>query len=226
MPKLSPGEQQILVRAYDKAENYTEAETKLTIVPIELPKITEYPTNIISPGEFLALKGTALPKAKVEIHMNRRGGEEIVFNSQADEKGDWSAIYENVIPSGVYEISAKQILDTGAESLLSQAITIGVNSWFWRAWQWVKNVGGIIIIGLIILAGLVVAGYYFIHQFRMWRIKLRREVREAESAVASGFKKLKKEIKSGKTASKVLEDLSDIEKNIEKEIKDIEDKKV
>ncbi len=225
LPKLSPGERQILVRAYDKAENYYEAETKLTIVPIELPKITEYPTNIISPGEFLALKGTALPKAKVEIHMNRRGGEEIVFNSQADEKGDWSAIYENVIPSGVYEISAKQILDTGAESLLSQAITIGVNSWFWRAWQWVKNVGGIIIIGLIILAGLVVAGYYFIHQFRMWRIKLRREVREAESAVASGFKKLKKEIKSGKTASKVLEDLSDIEKNIEKEIKDIEDKK-
>jgi len=220
LPKLSPGEHQILVRAYDKAENYTETETKLIIAPIELPKITEYPTNIISPGEILVLKGMALPKAKIEIHMNRRGGEEIIFNSQANEKGSWTAIYENVISSGVYEISAKQILDTSAESLLSQAVTIGVNSWFWRAWQWVKNVGGIIIIGLIILAGLVVAGHYFIHQFRMWRIKLRREVREAESTVASGFKKLKKEIKSGKTASKVLKDLSDIEK----EIKDIEKK--
>jgi len=153
--------------------------------------------------------------------MNRRGGEEIIFNSQANEKGDWGAIYENIIPSGVYEISAKQILDTGAESLLSQTITIGVNSWFWRAWQWLKNVGGIIIIGLIILAGLTVAGYYFIHRFRMWRIKLRREVREAESAVASGFKKLQREIKGNKPAKKVLKDLSIIEKDIEKEIKDI-----
>lgn len=224
LPKLSPGEHQILVRAYDKAENYTEAETKLIIAPIEPPKITEYPTNIISPGEILALKGAALPKAKIEIHMNRRGGEEIIFNAQADEKGNWEAIYENVIPSGVYEISAKQILDTGAESLLSQAITIGVNSWFWRAWQWLKNVGGIIIIGLIILAGLAVAGYYFIHRFRMWRIKLRREVHEAESAIASGFKKLKKEIKGGKKASKILSDISGIEKDIEKEIKDIEKK--
>ena len=58
----------------------------------------------------------------------------------------------------------------------------------------------------------------------MWRIKLRKEIREAESAVSSGFKKLKKEIKSGKTASKVLKDLSDIEKNIEKEIEDIKKK--
>ena len=221
LPKLPPGEHQIYVRAYDKAENYTEAETKLIIASIAPPKIIQYPTNIISPGEILVLKGAALPKAKIEIHMNRRGGEEIIFNSQANEKGDWGAIYENIIPSGVYEISAKQILDTGAESLLSQTITIGVNSWFWRAWQWLKNVGGIIIIGLIILAGLTVAGYYFIHRFRMWRIKLRREVREAESAVASGFKKLQREIKGNKPAKKVLKDLSIIEKDIEKEIKDI-----
>ena len=55
----------------------------------------------------------------------------------------------------------------------------------------------------------------------MWRIKLRREVREAESAVEKGFKKLKKEIKGGKTTVRVLKDISEIEKNIEKEIKDI-----
>jgi len=34
--------------------------------------------------------------------------------------------------------------------------------------------------------------------------------------------KRKKEIKSRKTASKVIEDLSEVEKNIEKEIEDIE----
>jgi len=224
LPRLSPGEHIILVRAYDKAENYTEAKTKVIIASIESPKITEYPTNIISPGEKLVIKGEALPKATVEIHMNKRGKEAIVFSAQADEKGNWEAIYENIIPSGTYEVWAKQILDTGAESLPSNSVYIGVNSWFWRAWQWLKNVGGIIVLVLIFLAILAIAACYSLHRFKLWRIKLKREIHEAESAVASGFKKLKKEIKSGKTASKVLKDLSDIEKNIEKEIKDIEKK--
>jgi len=224
LPKLSPGEHQILVRAYDKAGNYTEEKTKLTIAPIESPKITEYPTNIISPGEKLVLKGTAVPKATIEIHMVSRGQGEIVFNVQADENGNWTATYENIIPSGVYEVSAKQILDTGTQSFLSQPVNIGVNSWFWRAWQWIKNVGGIVGVILVLLAGLVVAAHYFWHQFKIWRLKLKREICEAESAVEKGFKKLKKEIKGGKTASKVLKDLSEIEKNIEKEIKDIEKK--
>ena len=224
LPKLSPGDHQIFVRAYDKAGNYAEAKEIITVSPIASPKITEYPTNIISPGEVLVLKGTALPKAKIEIHMNRRGSEEIIFNSQADENGNWTAVYENIIPSGVYEISAKQILDTGAESLLSKTIIIGVNSWFWKAWQWMENVGGIVGLALILLAMIAVAVYYFWHQFKLWRIKLRREIREAESTVASGFKKLKKEIKGGEISSKVIKDLSEIKKNIEKEIKDIERK--
>ncbi len=224
LPKLKPGEHQILIRAYDKADNYAEAKEIITVSPIASPKITEYPSNIVSPGEKLVIKGEALPKATIEVHLIKRDKEPIVFNAQADEKGGWEAIYENIIPSGAYEVWAKQILDTGAESLQSQSVYIGVNSWFWRAWQWLKNVGGIIVVGLIFLTILAAVAYYAWHRFKLWRIKLRKEIREAESAVSSGFKKLKKEIKSGKTASKVLKDLSDIEKNIEKEIKDIEKK--
>jgi len=224
LPKLKPGEHEILVRAYDKAGNYAEAKATATISPITSPKITEYPNNIISPGEKLVIKGEALPKATVEIHMIKRGKEPIVFNAEADENGNWEAIYENIISSGTYEVWAKQILDTGAESLQSNSVYIGVNSWFWKTWQWLKNVGGIIVLALIFLAILAAIAYYLWHRFKLWRIKLKREIHEAESAVASGFKKLKKEIKSGKTSSKILKNLSEIEKNIEKEIKDIERK--
>ena len=221
LPKLKPGEHQIFIRAYDKAGNYAEAKGIIAVSPIASPKITEHPNNIISPGEKLVMKGEALPKAIVEIHLNKRGKEPIVFNALADEKGNWEAIYENIISSGAYEAWAKQILDTGAESLPSQSVFIGVNSWFWRAFQWLKNIGGIILLTLILLAILAAAVYYSWHRFKLWRIKLRREIREAESAVALGFKKLKKEIKSRKKTSKILSDLSGIEKNIEKEIKDI-----
>ncbi len=224
LPKLKPGEHQIFIRAYDKAGNWAEAKEIITVSPIASPKITEYPNNIISPGEKLVIRGEALPKATIEIHMIKRGKEPIIFSTIADEKGNFEAVYKNIIPSGAYEVWAKQILDTGAESLQSQSIYIGVNSWFWRAWQWFKNIGGIIALTLIFLAILAAAGYYLWHHFKLWRIKLRKEIHEAESAVSSGFKKLKKEIKSGKTASKVIKDLSEIEKNIEKEIKDIENK--
>ncbi|MBI2635449.1 MAG: hypothetical protein HYW79_02795 [Parcubacteria group bacterium] len=221
LPKLKPGEHQIFVRAYDRAGNYTEEQTKIIISPIVSPKITEYPSNIISPGEKLVVKGEALPKAAVDIYMNRKGQVPIIFSAKADEKGDWQVIYENIIPSGAYEVWAKQSLDTGAESLQSNTVYIGVNSWFWRALQWLKNIGGIIVVAIFFIVILSAIAYYLWHRFRIWRIKLRKEVREAESAVSKGFKKLKKEIKSGKTASKVAKDLSSIEKDIEKEIKDI-----
>ena len=224
LPKLKPGEHQILVRAYDKAKNFTEAKEVIIISPIISPKINKYPSNIVSPGEKLVIRGEALPHATVEIYLNKRGKEPIVFNTVADEKGGWEAIYENIIPSGSYSVWAKQILDTGAESLESNTVYIGVNSWFWRALQWLKNIGGFIVAVLVFLAAVSVGAYYFKHRFRMWRIRLRKEIREAESAVSEGFKKLKKEIKSGKTSSRVLKDLSDIEENIEKEIKDIEKK--
>ena len=224
LSKLKPGEHQIFVRAYDKAGNYAESKAIVIVSPIASPKITEYPKNIVSPGEKLVIKGEGLPGATIEIHINKKGQAPIIFNAQADEKGNWETIYENIIPSGAYEVWAKQILDTGAESLQSQSVYIGVNSWFWRALQWLKNVGGIIIISLILLAALVVAAYYFIHRFRMWRIKLLKEVREAESVVEKGFSKIKKEIKTGKKTSKILEDLSEIKENIKKEIEDIKKK--
>lgn len=224
LPKLSPGEHKILVKAYDKAGNYTEEQTKVIISAIASPDIISYPANIISPGETFIISGISAPKATIEIHMNKKGQSPIVFSGQADENGNFEISYNNVIPSGAYEVWAKQILETGSESLQSTSIYIGVNSWFWRAWQWFKNVGGIIVIGLITLAGLAVAGYFFIHRFRMWRIKLRREVHEAENALKKGFKKLRSEIGSAKPAKKILKDLSEIEKTIEKEIKDIEKK--
>lgn len=222
LPKLSPGEHHILIRAYDKAENYTEASAKVVISAIAAPTITEYPDNIVSPGQTLVIKGKAEPKATVEIHMNKRGRAPIVFSAQADENGNFEADYGEAIPSGAYEVWAKQILQSGSESWPSTSIYIGVNSWFWRAWQWLKNIGGIIVIGLIILGALLVGLYYFWYRFRKWQIRLKKEIREAESTVSSGFKKLKKEIKSGKKSSKIMGDLSEIEKNIEKEIKDIE----
>lgn len=224
LSKLGPGEHKILVRAYDKAGNYTEEQAKVVISAIAAPTITKYPTNIVSPGQTLVIKGTAEPKATVEIHMNKKGAAPIILSVLADENGNFEADYSDAIPSGAYEVWAKQILQSGSESWPSTSIYIGVNSWFWRAWQWLKNVGGIIVVSLIFLIILATAAYYTWHRFKLWRIKLRKEMREAESAVSSGFRKLKKEIKGGKTASKVLKDLSDVEKNIEKEIKDIEKK--
>ena len=224
LPKLKPGEHQILVRAYDKAGNYAEANETVTISPIAAPEITEYPSNIVSPGEKLIIRGWSLPEATIEIHMNKRSKESIIFNADADENGNWEAIYENIIPSGAYEVWTKQILDTGAESLQGQSVFIGVNSWFWRALQWSKNIAGFIVIALVFLATLAAAAYYFWHHFRIWRIKLRREVREAETAASKGFKKLRSEIKSAKPSRKILKDLSEIEKSVEKEIKDIEKK--
>jgi len=175
LPRLSPGEHVILVRAYDKAENHTEDEIKVIIAPVASPKITEYPGNIISPGEKLTLKGTAVSNATVEIHLEKKGQTPVIFNAAADKDGHWEVTYENIIQSGAYEVWAKQILDTGAESLSSNTVYIGVNSWLWRALQWLKNIGGLVIAILIFLVA-VLAG----------RILLLAQVQNVADKIASG----------------------------------------
>ena len=69
-----------------------------------------------------------MSNATVEIHLEKRGEAPIIFNAAAGKDGGWEATYENIIPSGAYEVWAKQILDTGAESLQSNTVYIGVNS--------------------------------------------------------------------------------------------------
>ncbi|KKS45482.1 hypothetical protein A2127_00560 [Candidatus Jorgensenbacteria bacterium GWC1_48_12] len=223
-PKLSPGNHSITARAYDFAGNYMESVSDLTISPTIQPKIIEYPNNVLLPVETLIIKGTSLPSSKIEVYLNRDKYEPIVFDGAADKNGNWQAIYKEEIPPGVYKVSAKQFLENGAESLLSDPVYVGVNSRLWRFYQYFKNISVFLSAGLAIIVILLVGAVYYLYKKRggkNWRLS-KKEVREVKDTVSSGFKKLRKDIKRREEPNRVLKDISKIEKDIEEEIKDVE----
>jgi len=222
LPKQAPGARQILVRAFDKGGNFAEARNRLNVVPIASPTITRYPKNITSPGEQLIIGGTSLPNATIEINMTKRSKTIILFDTKADAAGNWEGVYKNIIPSGRYDVWAKQILDTGAESLASRSVYIRVNSIFFVVFEWLKNIGGVIILILIFGAGLAVVGYYFWYKLKLFHKKLKKETREAREALERGIKHVRKEVKRERPAGKISKELEAVEEVVKKELKDIE----
>lgn len=222
-PKLSPGNHVMTARAYDKAGNYAETVSDITISATIPPEIIEYPDNILLPEQTLIVKGTSLPLSKIKVYLSREKYETVVFDGAADKNGNWQASYKQEIPSGVYKVYARQFLENGAESIPSDSVYVGVNSRFWRLWQWFKNISIFLSIGLSALVILLVVAVYYLWNKRDIgnRRASKKEVKEVKDAVSFGFKKIRKDVKRRKEPGKVLKDISKVEKDIEEEIKDI-----
>lgn len=223
LPKLKPGSHALVVRAYDKAGNYTDAITSITVEAIIGPEITYYSRHLVSPGENLIVRGNALPNAKIELFMRKRkNGDPLIISGVVDSRGQWEIIYDNIIPSGTYALTAKQVLDNGAESLETDPVYVRVNSLFWRLWQWFKNLFGFTILALVFIAIALVLAYYFWHRFRIWQMRLHREAKEVKDALERGVKQVRKELAGGEPRGKIAKDLEAVKREVEEELKDID----
>lgn len=225
LTKQKPGVKVIIVRALDKAGNATYAQIQVTIESIEPPAITDYPARLVSPGQKLLIKGTALPDADVEVDLTLGKNQPLALSAKSDSDGRWSAEYSEALSSGSYRITAKQTLSTGLQSGDSNPVYMSVNSLFWKFFVWISNVGGLLLLVLIIIAILTMLTYYYWHKFRMFRKKLRREAREVEESLAHGIAKIKKELERGDARQKISEDLNVVKKEVDAELKDL-DKKI
>lgn len=63
------------------------------------------------------------------------------------------------------------------------------------------------------------------HKFRMFRKRLHREAHAVEEALAHGVAKIKKELERGDVRQKTPQDLRELKKEVDAELKDL-DKKI
>ena len=222
LPKQKPGSHILTIRAYDKAGNYIEATSKVVIEATGGPAITSYTKSIVSPGQKVLIEGTGAPSSNIEVKLTAKGADPIILSGKINDQGDWSVVYGEVLPSGSYAITAKQILGNGAESLETEPVYMSVNSFLWRFVQWLKNIGGSILLLFIFIGLVAVLGYYYWHKFGLLRRRLRREAHEAEEVLRRGVSKIKREIAEGESRQKLSKDVEAIGKVVEKEIKDLE----
>jgi len=237
MPVQTLGKHTVIIKAVDRAGNYTLAMTEINILPIEAPIITDYPHELL-PASILSIKGTALPEVTIRVYIQKDEKEIKTGETKSDKEGRWTYIEVEPVEKGIYEVWAEAIDSSGAKNRSLEKVTILVSPpAFIRIGKLAIDYLMTIITLLVLILILVLGVIWSWQKIKEKRKKMRKEISEAEKALYQAFKALKQETeeqvakldgKSGlnEREKKICDDLKEAlkisEKFIGKEIKDIE----
>ena len=244
LPPQNPGKNTIVVQAYDKAENAASAMEEFEILALESPKIIRYQEKIAE-GDLLEIGGKTYPDSDVDLFLLQEGKKVLEQRARSNIIGDFTFILSKKLKSGVYDIQVQVIDNRGAKSLPSEKITIAVaKPKILQIGSWAINLLAVAVPLVALIFILLFIIWYGWHKFASFRKKLknlRKEVREAESALHKAFDLLKEDIREQikalektrtkrqlteeeeKIVKRFKKDLDDAEEFVKKEIKDIED---
>lgn len=243
LPLLSHGDHFVAVEAFDYAGNSLGASITVGIEAFEAPVFTDYPAEI-NETIIPVIKGTTRANARVYITLKAVGVTDDAGQNErevaSDAGGNFTFVPEGRLARGVYEVTARAVDENGVESLRSDAVRIAVQE------SGIKRVGGTIVsilsvaiplIALVVLLVLMLTHAYY--RSRTMRERLRKEVIEAESSLASEFESIindlhvhVEELKSGKAGkttkaeaailNSVANEIKTARGKVAKEIQDIE----
>ncbi len=239
-PPLGPGEHVILAKAVDEAGNSTAASLDFSIQGIDAPHIGSY-TEQVTDESPLLVKGTALPGAKVAVRLMKDGKAAYEESVSADDKGAFTAVFDQKLASGAYKLVAVATDRRGAQSEPSTEKTVLVKT------AWIVSVGAklmstlaVVVPVVALLVALVLLVLFLYGRVRVMRAKLRKELRSVERMVDKAFALLKEDVEDSihllehtKSKRKLTEEedaiiarlrknISEAEKVIHKEVEEIE----
>ena len=243
MPFQTPGVYQILVKAIDKAGNFTESKTEVIIKSIAVPEITTCPAVFRSGEEMIYTRGKALPNTKVIISLKRE--DELIkeWEVTSDAEGDWSLAKEGLFKSGNYKIFARTKDSRGAESYPSEPCLIKIILGGISIGPWIITYKNLTLFGLIILIILLLIVGYLIYKIQRKRRIIEIETQDLKKKFYKEYYELRlglekelkilRSIQTERGLSKeeidrqqeLLDDLADVERVIRVELKDIENAK-
>jgi hypothetical protein len=195
LPPQTPGKKSIIVQAFDYAGNYTTAVDEFTILPIESPKITNYP-ELVLPEENLVLKGTAIPNTKITVYLQKDNDEPKTEETQTDGSGNWTFVSSKKLEAGVYKIWLIATDQNGAQSNPTDPIVIQVNQpFFIRIAKTIFNYLNTIISVLILLFVLIFGIVWFAIRIKRKKKRIKSEFSDLEKALYKSFDMLRTDIK-------------------------------
>jgi hypothetical protein len=236
LPPQAPGKHLVVVRAFDKAGNFTDAKKEIEILPIGTPEIKSCPRSIY-PNSSLTLEGKSVKNAKLRVFLQREGEEPVLKEIKAAENGEW-AFTSDPLKEGKYKAWVEAQDERGALSLPSKACEFYVGlPTFLRFGKIAIDYLTIMTTLIVIIIGLLLIIFYAWYRISVWRKKMRAETKEAAQAVLAAFKALREEVQEqieyldgkpgltdseAKVRDKLKEALDISEKFIGKELEDIE----
>lgn len=194
MPLREPGVYQVVVEAFDKAENYRDSLTRVEIEPIQKPVITVWPGKFISGSETFYLAGTALPEVEIIIFLRRNSQDFEEWRTRSNERGEWSFSSSDILKSGFYHLSAMAQDGRGAVSKLSEEKNIEIDFSGLELGSVMVTFAALAVVLLsVFILAIIFIGFSAYKAFQL-RKYLRKETKEAKEALYQSFLELEKEV--------------------------------
>ncbi|MBI2063245.1 MAG: hypothetical protein HYT61_03375 [Candidatus Yanofskybacteria bacterium] len=125
MPLQLPGVRKIIIRAFDKAGNYSESDYQMEIQSIEPVILNQIEKPQVKIGETITINGKAKPNQKVRVAI--RVNPEYILETHADANGYWQVEFKPE-RGGRHEVTAQAVDDRSAISIDSNRVSFRVKS--------------------------------------------------------------------------------------------------
>jgi len=208
---------------------------------ITIPTVTVSPDVYYPFDETLYIEGRAEPESAVQVQLQKQGSKSLRFSIKSDSTGEWVLAERIPMDAGDWEVRARAAGDPDQFSdwsnprifkVIINGVTLGgVNIKF--------SFLTLVIFFLLAMGGAII--WYFLLRVRQLKAAIiKKEIREAHESVHEGLAEIRRELldetptretrrksPSGDTASHkdhVLHQIDHLEKTMEQEIEDIEEK--
>ena len=239
-PVLLPGDHSVIAKAIDKAGNAAVETVSVIVQPLLTPIILEYPQELRS-GDILSLKGDAIyANSQVTIWIQRDEEKPKSYSVTSDRQSLFMFSTDERFPEGLYKIWVVVADERGAQSNPSEKVTTIIQQQaFLKLGSLAITLLAVIVPLIALIFGLIFLIWFGWNKFSQFKRRLRKEIREAEEALHKSTDILKKDLgeqirlleyakdrrkltqEEERIIRQLRKNLDDVEKFVEKEIRDI-----
>ena len=192
LPKLQPGAHVITILAYDKALNSARLDTALMIDELEAPFITSY-TKQSKDGDLIEITGKTYPNMGIEISFLDKGVEVRLGVTRSESDGNFTYLLSDLKP-GIYEIKARSVDQNGATSYWTEErLMIVENSTPVRIGEFITKWLSLVLVTILALMLIIATFWYSLLQFKRFRRKVHRTLKEVESTLKTNVQALRRD---------------------------------
>lgn len=193
LPKQAAGNHTVVINAIDVAGNSSTVSLDYTIQTISPPVITEYTKKIDFDTTF-KIVGATYPKSTVEVTLTDRDGKVFSASAPSNEAGVFTLIWQDKLPSGIYEMKARVLDGRGSVSDYTDTrVVVSERMVFIRLGIFVMNWLSVILILIIATLAVCATLWYSFVQFARFRRKIKRNLSEVENTLRVNVSALRRD---------------------------------
>ncbi len=196
IPALPSGQRELLVRAYDRAGNFTDKTITVEAPALKVPQITTY-SEVITKGDQLEVQGTTYPKGDVRIFIQPEDEKVQSYVVKANDAGAFVFKSDGIDHIGLTSVWVVATRGDAVHSDPSARVYTRVNkSVVVRAGLKAIEALSVIIPLSVLVLLFMFTTYYGFHKFRIMRRRLIRDLEKTEDESEKIFEVIKDDVKN------------------------------